>query len=97
MMNLETFLKEKQLIFDSDKQGISWVKRNLKPDSLLKVGPNYLVDEAEIEKLFQNYIEKKKRKERMKKEKAVKLKAAKNSKKEADTLKSDPNDYFSPD
>lgn len=32
------------------------MKRNLKPTTLLRVGPNYLVDKKEIEILFKKYI-----------------------------------------
>ena len=47
-INLQDFLQEKHLKFKSDRQAIDWVKRNLKPASLSRIGPNYLVDEKEI-------------------------------------------------
>lgn len=55
-INIENFLIEKHIKFKSNKQAIAWVKRNLKPISLLKVGPSYLVDAREIEKLYNSYI-----------------------------------------
>ena len=57
-INLQDFFETKRLRFKSERQGINWVKRNLKPVSLLRIGPNYLVNEKEIEKLFREYIEK---------------------------------------
>jgi hypothetical protein len=56
-INLQDFFEQNFLRFKSEKQGINWVKRNLKPVSLLRVGPNYLVDQKEIEKLFKKYIQ----------------------------------------
>lgn len=56
MINIEDFLTEKRIKFKSNKQAIAWVKRNLKPMSLLKVGPSYLADQREIEKLYHSYI-----------------------------------------
>lgn len=55
-INLQNFLKDSSLKFDSERQSISWVKRNLKPTTLLRVGPNYLVDQKEIEKLFKGHL-----------------------------------------
>lgn len=55
-INVEDFFEEHHLRFESKKQGVAWVKRNLKPISLLRVGPCYLVDEKEITKLFKEYI-----------------------------------------
>jgi len=55
-INLQTFFADKQLFFESKRQGIAWVKRNLKPRSLIRIGPNYLVDEKEITKLFNEYV-----------------------------------------
>ena len=56
-INLQDFFENKHLRFKSERQGINWVKRNLKPISLLRVGPNYLVNEKEMETLFKDYIE----------------------------------------
>jgi len=56
-INLQDFFEDKRLRFKSERQGINWVKRNLKPVSLLRIGPNYLVNEKEIEKLFKEYIQ----------------------------------------
>lgn len=55
-INLQDFFEDNYLRFKSDRQGINWVKRNLKPSTLLRVGPNYLVDKKEMEKLFKEYI-----------------------------------------
>lgn len=55
-INIQDFFENKHLRFKTERQGINWVKRNLKPISLLRVGPNYLVDQKEIEKLFKEYI-----------------------------------------
>lgn len=55
-INIEDFLAEKRIKFKSNKQAVAWVKRNLKPVSLLKVGPSYLVDKREVEKLYNIYI-----------------------------------------
>lgn len=55
-INLQNFLEDSSLKFDSERQSVSWVKRNLRPTTLLRVGPNYLVDQKEIEKLFKDYL-----------------------------------------
>ena len=55
-INLQDFFEEKHLRFKSERQGLNWVKRNLKPASVLRIGPNYLVDQKEIEKLFNEYV-----------------------------------------
>ena len=55
-INLNNFLKSKELLFESEKQAIAWVRRNLKPKSLIKAGPNYLVSSREMETLFKSYI-----------------------------------------
>lgn len=55
-INIEDFFEEQHLRFKNDRQGVNWVKRNLKPRSLLRIGPNYLVDKKEINKLFNDYI-----------------------------------------
>jgi hypothetical protein len=41
-INIHTFLEEKNLVFQDQKQAISWVRRNLKPLKLLKIGPDYV-------------------------------------------------------
>lgn len=86
-INIQNFFEKKQLRFKSEKQGINWVKRNLKPSSLLRIGPNYLVNEKEMEKLYNEYVQdqeeiSKKRAERIKKlnrKKALKTKQDKPS------------------
>lgn len=60
IINIEDFLLAKSIKFKSSKQAVSWVKRNLKPSSLLKVGPSYLVDQREIEKLYNLYLKQQK-------------------------------------
>ena len=56
MINIKLFLKEREILFDSDKQMISWVKRNLKLANIVKLGPNYMSDEKDIEKALKTYI-----------------------------------------
>ena len=58
MTNINTFLDRHEITFDTQKQKISWIRRNLRPKTLVKVGPNYLVDESEIELLFKDYVKK---------------------------------------
>ena len=58
-VNIHNFLKEKGLYFPTEKQEIEWVRRNLKPEICLKIGPNYLVDKSEVEKVFEIYLEQK--------------------------------------
>ena len=82
MINLRDFLESKSLKFDSDKQGVSWVKRNLSPKELLKVGPNYLVDEKEINQLFAAYLRRQRKVQEMKKIQAKKMTALKKRRKE---------------
>ena len=60
IINVEDFLLNKSIKFKSSKQAVSWVKRNLKPSTLLKVGPSYLVEEREIEKLYNLYVKQQK-------------------------------------
>lgn len=55
-INVENFFEKNHLRFKTKKQGVAWIKRNLQPTSLLRIGPNYLVNEKEIEKLFKEYI-----------------------------------------
>jgi hypothetical protein len=57
-INLQDFFEKHCLRFKSERQGINWAKRNLKPVSLLCLGRNYLVNEKEIEKLFREYVKK---------------------------------------
>ena len=55
-INIQTFFEKKDLRFKTDRHGINWVKRNLSPRYLLRVGPNYLVDDKEMERLFNDFI-----------------------------------------
>ena len=57
-INLLDFFAEKNLRFKSERQGVNWVKRNLKPEYILRVGPNYLVDKKEMGVLLNDYIRK---------------------------------------
>ena len=79
-INVQDFLTDKHLRFKSDKQGISWVKRNLKPVSLLRIGPNYLVNEKEIEKLFNEHIKDQQELSKTRAKRAKTLNKKKNSK-----------------
>jgi hypothetical protein len=60
MINIKTFFKDKDLLFNNDKEGVLWVKRNLKPTQLIRIGKNYLVDRKEMEALLSYYIQKQK-------------------------------------
>jgi hypothetical protein len=55
-INVEDFFIKESLKFKSTKQGVGWLKRNLKPESLIRIGPNYLVDKKEIYTLYKMYI-----------------------------------------
>jgi hypothetical protein len=72
-INIKYFLENHQLLFKSNKQAISWLKRNLKPTSLIRIGPNYLVNKEEIEKLFKEYLIKQKEIRKNKSDRAKKL------------------------
>lgn len=52
LVNISRFLEKKNLAFQDQKQAISWVRRNLKPLKLLKMGPNYMSEKDELESAF---------------------------------------------
>lgn len=78
-INLQDFFEEKRLRFKSERQGINWVKRNLKPTSLFRIGPNYLVDDKEIEKLYKEHVQGQKELSKNRAERAKKLNRKKKS------------------
>lgn len=82
MINLDDFLESKCLRFDNAKQAVRWVKRNLHPTSLLKVGPNYLVDEKEMNERFTAYLEHQRQVQETKRDQAKKMTALKKRDKE---------------
>lgn len=68
MKVLDQFLREKQITFKSEKSKMNWV-RKLKPETLVKIGVTYFIQEQEMEKLIQEHLEQqiKIRKSRIKK------------------------------
>lgn len=54
MINIYDFFKKNNIEFSTEQKGLNWV-RNLKPGSLFRIGNSYFADEAELEKLLQDY------------------------------------------
>lgn len=61
IINLDQFISQKNLPFQSSRKGLQWIKKNLGPKSLTKIGPGYIVEREEIEELFQLYLQRKKK------------------------------------
>lgn len=59
LINIQEFFNRYNLIFESDKKGVAWVRKNLKPTSLVKVGSNFLVEKNEIDKKMMLFIKEK--------------------------------------
>lgn len=57
MINLKDFLKSKSITFDSDKKALSWV-RSLRPNTLVRIGSSYFIDEEEMLRLMDIYFNK---------------------------------------
>lgn len=56
MINIKLFLTNKEIFFDSDKQMMTWVRRNLRLSDIVKVGPNYMADEKNLERALKEYM-----------------------------------------
>lgn len=56
LINIKTFLDNYELFFETERHKISWVKRNLKLKTLIRVRLNYIGQKNEIEKNFQKYL-----------------------------------------
>ena len=82
MLNIKHFLKEKDLEFANQKQAISWVKRSLAPKTLLKIGPNYMIDQKEMEQLYNEYVKKQKQIQQQKQRQAQAMTALNKKRKE---------------
>ena len=55
MINLKNFLKENDIEFESDKKCLRWV-RSLKPNTLVRIGSSFFIEEEEIKQLMQTYL-----------------------------------------
>lgn len=69
MKVLDEFLREKGIIFKSEKSKMNWI-RKLQPETLVKIGITYFVQEQEMDKLIAEHLEQqiKNRKSRIKKQ-----------------------------
>jgi hypothetical protein len=78
------FLDTKELKFENDSKLIGWVKRNLKLKTMLRVGMNYIPDSKELEKAFEDYLERQTQiyKEKVERVKTLREKKAIKNKKE---------------
>jgi len=57
MKNLQQFLREQGIVFETEKKSIRWFK-SLKPTFLVRVGNSYFLDEKEAEELLDKYMKK---------------------------------------
>ena len=60
LINIKTFLDNYELFFETERHKISWVKRNLKLKTLIRVRLNYIGQKKEIEKNIKKQINEKK-------------------------------------
>ena len=57
MLNIFKFLDNKQIHFANQKKALNWI-RNLKPQTLVRIGESYFADEKELDQLLESYIAK---------------------------------------
>jgi hypothetical protein len=81
-INLVTFLSGKDITFESTNQAVAWARRALKLTSLRQISKtNYLVDEEEITKAYEDYVARVEALYQQRKDKIIAINVKKTSKK----------------
>ena len=74
MINIDEFFNKNEIKFETRKKGVQWIK-NLKPESLCRVGKSYFAEEDELKELLESYLIKQiKTRKRLKPQRSYKAK-----------------------